>query len=189
MAERIAPRDTNGQPERDLRRELRLPDVVAIHVGNVLGSGIFVAPALVAAAAPGVPGGAGLWLLGGLIAAAGAACYAECGTRLPRCGGFYVYYREVYGLPLAFVGGWAALLVTYPASIAAIALIFGRYLPEAIPWMPDRPALAAAGAAPSSPWAPSSAPWSWCSGRTTAGAISALPPVRSGIRDASSARR
>lgn len=143
MIDRSDTSDQEAGPPRDLKRELRLPDLVAIHVGNVLGSGIFVAPAVIAAAAPGILGGASLWLLGGLIAATGAACYAECGTRLPRCGGFYVYYREVYGLPVAFVAGWAALLVTYPASIAAIALIFGRYLPEAIPWLPVSPAIAA----------------------------------------------
>jgi APA family basic amino acid/polyamine antiporter len=44
-----------------------------------------------------------------------------------------VFYREAYGAPVAFVGGWAAVLVTYPASIAAIALVFARYLGEVVP--------------------------------------------------------
>ena len=116
-----------------LRRQLGLFDVIALHVGSVLGSGIFVAPAAVAAATAGTWQAAAFWALGGLVTGCGAACYAECGTRLPRPGGFYVTYREVYGTPMAFVGGWAALLVTYPASIAAIALVFGRYLGEVIP--------------------------------------------------------
>jgi APA family basic amino acid/polyamine antiporter len=125
-----------------LKRQLRLPDVVAVYVGNILGSGIFVAPAVVAAALPGVAG-AWLWILGGMIAACGAAVYAECGVRLPRTGGFYVCYRQVYGEAVAFVGGWAALLVTYPASIAAIALIFGRYLGEIVPAVASYPTLPA----------------------------------------------
>ena len=33
--------------------------------------------------------------------------------------------------PIAFVGGWAAIFVTYPASIAAIALVFAEYLAKA----------------------------------------------------------
>lgn len=74
-----------------------------------------------------------MWLVGGFVAACGASVYAECGSRLPHAGGFYVYYREVYGPAMAFVSGWAALLVTYPASNAAIALVFGRYLGQAIP--------------------------------------------------------
>ncbi len=123
-----------GPPERtgELKRQLDVLDAAAIFVGIILGSGIFVAPAAVAAAAPG-PAGPLLWLLGGCIAACGAFCYAECGARLPRTGGFYVFYREAFGAPVAFVGGWAAVLVTYPASIAAIALVFARYLGEVVP--------------------------------------------------------
>jgi APA family basic amino acid/polyamine antiporter len=117
----------------DLKRQLGLLDAAAIYVGIILGSGIFVAPAAVAGVAPGWVAGACLWLLGGLVAACGAFCYAECGARLPRTGGFYVFYREAYGAPLAFVGGWAAVLVTYPASIAAIALVLARYLGEVVP--------------------------------------------------------
>jgi APA family basic amino acid/polyamine antiporter len=130
----------------DLRRKLGLADAVAIFVGIILGSGIFVAPSDVAAAAPGWGSATLLWLVAGFVAACGAFCYAECGARLPRTGGFYVFYREVYGDAVAFVGGWAALLITYPASIAAIADIFARYLAEAIPGLPEesRPVAAAA---------------------------------------------
>ncbi|HEY3359849.1 MAG TPA: amino acid permease [Polyangia bacterium] len=129
----------------DLARRLGLVDAAAIFVGIILGSGIFFAPAGVAAVAPGAAG-VWLWLAGGLAAAAGALCYAECGARMPRTGGFYVYCRAVYGEPVAFVGGWAALLVTYPASMAAIALVFGHYLGEAVPALAGHPTLAAAGA-------------------------------------------
>lgn len=133
-------------PPAELQRRLGLADAAALYVGNILGSGIFVAPAAVAAAAAGAAPGAALWALGGALAGCGALCYAECGARLPRPGGFYVFYREVYGLPVAFVGGWAALLVTYPASIAAIALVFARYVEEAIPGLRAPEAAIAASA-------------------------------------------
>ncbi|MDX1389281.1 MAG: amino acid permease, partial [Acidobacteriota bacterium] len=116
-----------------LRRQLGRWDAVAIFVGIILGSGIFVAPRYVAEAAPGALAGVGLWLIGGIIAACGAFCYAECAARLPRTGGFYVFYRAVYGESVAFVGGWAAILITYPASIAASAHIFSDYLREVVP--------------------------------------------------------
>lgn len=122
-----------GSAAPALARRLELADAIAIFVGIILGSGIFVAPAHVAAAAPSLPAALALWAVGGLIAACGAFCYAECGSRLPRNGGFYVYYREVYGDWLAFAGGWAALLVTYPASIAAIALLSAAYVIELVP--------------------------------------------------------
>ena len=101
---------------------------------------------MVAAAIVSPIGGALFWVLGGFIAACGAACYAECGSRLPQAGGFYVTYRTVYGPALAFVGGWVAVVVTYPASTAAIALVFGSYLGEVIPALAGHETLAAAGA-------------------------------------------
>jgi len=137
---------TASVPSGQLKRQLGLWDAIAIFVGIILGSGIFWTPAQVAGAAPGVLAAAGLWLVGGLVAACGAFCYAECGARLPRTGGFYVFYREVHGELVAFIGGWAALLITYPASIAVIALIFSEYLSEALPFLPEEPKVSAAGA-------------------------------------------
>lgn len=128
-----------------LARRLSVWDAVAIYVGVIIGSGIFVAPAGVAGAAPGLGSASLLWLAGGVVAACGAFCYAECGARLPKSGGFYVFYRAAYGEPVAFVGGWAAILITYPASIAGIALVFGRYLAELVPALAE--AVPATGAA------------------------------------------
>jgi APA family basic amino acid/polyamine antiporter len=135
-----------GAAGGELRRQLGFFDVAALHVGTILGSGIFVAPAAIAAAFARTPLAAAMWFAGGLVAACGAAVYAECGSRLPRAGGFYVYYREAYGPAMAFVGGWAALLVTYPASTAAIALIFGHYLGQAVPLFEGHATACAAGA-------------------------------------------
>ena len=133
-------------PAGELRRQLGFPDVAALHVGAILGSGIFVAPAAIAAASAGPASAAALWLAGGLVAACGASIYAECGSRLPHAGGFYVYYREVYGPAMAFVGGWAALLVTYPASAAAIALVFGHYIGQVVPALEGHATACAAAA-------------------------------------------
>lgn len=112
-------------------RHLSLVDATAIYAGIILGSGIFVAPAAVAGAAPALPAALGLWLAGAVVAACGASCYAECASRMPSNGGFFVFQREAYGPGVAFVGGWAAIFVTYPASIAAIALVLASYLAEA----------------------------------------------------------
>ena len=113
-----------------LPRHLGLPAAAAIYVGIILGSGIFVAPALVAATGASPSGSTLLWLFGAVVAACGASCYAECAARLPESGGFFVFHRVAYGPAVAFVGGWAAIFITYPASIAAIALILASYLRE-----------------------------------------------------------
>jgi APA family basic amino acid/polyamine antiporter len=112
-------------------RHLGLADATAIYAGIILGSGIFVAPAAVAEAAPALPLALALWVAGGLVAACGASCYAECSSRVPESGGFFVFQRKAFGPGVAFVGGWAAVFVTYPASIAAIALVFASYFAEA----------------------------------------------------------
>jgi APA family basic amino acid/polyamine antiporter len=106
-------------------------DATAVFAGILLGSGIFVAPAAIAGAVPSIPAACALWICGAVVAACGACCYAECAARVPSNGGFFVFNREAYGPSVAFVGGWAAIFVTYPASIAAIALVFSEYLAQA----------------------------------------------------------
>jgi APA family basic amino acid/polyamine antiporter len=118
-------------PSAAPRRHLGLADATAIYAGIILGSGIFVAPAAIAGAVPSIPLALGLWICGGAVAACGASCYAECAARVPSNGGFFVFNREAYGPAVAFVGGWAAIFITYPASIAAIALVFAEYLAKA----------------------------------------------------------
>ena len=113
------------------RRHLGLADATAIYAGIILGSGIFVAPAAIAGAVPSIPAAFALWVCGAAVAACGASCYAECAARVPSNGGFFVFNREAYGPAMAFVSGWTAIFVTYPASIAAIALVFAEYLAKA----------------------------------------------------------
>lgn len=116
-----------------LARTLSLTDAVSMVVGIILGSGIFVAPAAVAALAPNLFAAAGLWALGAFIAGCGAMCYAECGARLPHDGGFFVFFERAFGWRLAFVAGWAALLISYPTSLAGVTQLGVGYLPAAWP--------------------------------------------------------
>lgn len=104
-------------------------------VGIILGSGIFVAPATVAALAPHPAQAAGLWAAGALIAGCGAMVYAECGARLPHDGGFFVFFERAYGARIAFVAGWAALFISYPTSLAGVTKLGVGYLPAAWPAM------------------------------------------------------
>ena len=127
-----------------LPRHLGLVSATAIYVGIILGSGVFVAPSTVSATGAGPGGAVLLWFLGAVVAACGASCYAECAARLPHSGGFFVFHREAYGPAVAFVGGWAAIFITYPASIAAIALVLAAYLKEAASIAVDERLLAAA---------------------------------------------
>ena len=63
-----------------------------------------------------------MWLVMGAMTTAGALCYAELTTRLPRAGGAYVFLREGFGRRTAFVYGWMAMLVMDPGITAALGI-------------------------------------------------------------------
>lgn len=96
-------------------------------VGGIIGSGIFLNPAVVAERA----GTAGLtmtaWLVGGAVAVLGAFIYAELGGRRPEAGGGYVYLRDAFGPLPAFLYAWTLLLVIATGAIAAVAMTFASY--------------------------------------------------------------
>jgi basic amino acid/polyamine antiporter, APA family len=97
---------------------------IAMVVGNVIGSGIFFKPGGIAADAGSFPLIITAWILGGLICLGGALCFAELAVMLPRAGGLYVYLREAYGRPVAFLFGWTEFLFGKPASIGALSVVF-----------------------------------------------------------------
>jgi amino acid transporter len=67
------------------------------------------------------------WILGGVLALAGALTFAELAALYPRTGGMYVYIREAFGRAPAFLFGWAELLIIRPASFGAIAITSAEY--------------------------------------------------------------
>jgi amino acid transporter len=137
------PNPPAGSP-RELRRILGVWDAAALIIGITIGSGIFATPPLVADHLPGTGPMLMVWMLGGLLALCGALCYAELAAMFPETGGQFVFLREGYGRLPAFSYGWSALLVTYPASIAAVSVVFTAYLARLVP-IDDayRPAVAA----------------------------------------------
>ncbi|MBC7985114.1 MAG: amino acid permease, partial [Sphingomonadaceae bacterium] len=68
-----------------------------------------------------------VWLLGGLVALAGALVYAELAARRPAVGGQYAYLRDAWGPLPAFLYGWSLLLVIQSGGMAAVAITFARY--------------------------------------------------------------
>ncbi len=96
-------------------------------MGGIIGAGIFVNPAEVARHVDTPFLIVGVWLLGGLIALAGALVYAELAARRPEVGGQYAYLRDAYGPTPAFLYGWSLLLVIQSGGMAAVAITFARY--------------------------------------------------------------
>jgi APA family basic amino acid/polyamine antiporter len=113
-----------------LLRRLGLFDATMLVMGGIIGAGIFVNPAEVARAVHTPVLIVGAWLLGGLIAMAGALVYAELAVRRPETGGQYAYLRDAFGPTTAFLYGWSLLLVIQSGGMAAVAITFARYFLE-----------------------------------------------------------
>ena len=96
-------------------------------VGGIIGSGIFLNPALVAERVRSAELTLLVWVLGGGIALIGALVFAELGARRPVAGGGYVYLRDAYGRLPAFLYAWTLLLVIATGAIAAVAVTFAGY--------------------------------------------------------------
>lgn len=112
----------------DLRRVIGFWGGTALIVGITIGSGIFRTPPTIAGLVPDPGVIMALWLAFGLISICGALTVAELSSMLPRAGGVYVFLREAYGDAVAFVFGWVYVLVTTPATVAALATVFGEFL-------------------------------------------------------------
>lgn len=117
--------------ETALRRGLTSTHVISIVVSSIIGTGIFIrsasmmqevgSPLLLMAA----------WLLAGLLTLAGTLSYAELCTLMPQAGGEYVFLREAFGRPSAFLFGWMRFVLG-AGMTAAIAVGVATFLTDAL---------------------------------------------------------
>ncbi|MEL6820785.1 MAG: amino acid permease [Calditrichota bacterium] len=116
-----------------LNRILNRFDAAMMIMGNMIGIGIFTTTGYFAGYI-GSPFLALLvWLIGGCYVFCGAVTYSELATRFPNSGGDYNYLGQTYHPLLGFLFGWSTFLVTYTASIAAIAIGFAAYFLRLLP--------------------------------------------------------
>src|SRR5438874_11491293 len=96
--------------ERGLVRGLGLFGATTLIVGSVIGSGIFVAPSIMAGyvQTPGLL--LGLWVVGALLTLSRALAYGAMAAALPRAGGQYVVLKEASSPRCGFLYGWTFLL-------------------------------------------------------------------------------
>ncbi len=116
----------------DARRTLSAFDIGCLVVGGIVGVGIFFTPAEVARRVDDASQALGAWALGGFIALCGALVTAELAGRLPGHGGTYLYIREAFGRPLAFLYGWANWLVIQSGALGVIGLVLADNLDIAL---------------------------------------------------------
>jgi basic amino acid/polyamine antiporter, APA family len=67
------------------------------------------------------------WVIGAVLALAGARAYAEIAQIVPRSGGEYRYLSSLVHPALGYLAGWASLLLGFSAPIAIDAFAAGAF--------------------------------------------------------------
>lgn len=122
-----------------LRKEFGFLGLLAILFGTVVGSGIFVSPALILDRVSN--GGIVLlvWIVAAIIGLLGGLCYAELGSFVRNAGGEFAFVHKAFSFNgkqpfkmiseiLAFSMVWTQAAITRPSSIAIISLAFAEYV-------------------------------------------------------------
>lgn len=117
---------TEGQ--NNLKKNLGLIATMALVIGMVIGSGIFMKPGSVILAAGDSTLALTAWLLGGSITLAAGLTVSELGAQIPKTGGLYTYLNEVYGKVWSYLYGWMQTVIYGPATIGALGLYFSSLM-------------------------------------------------------------
>ena len=111
-----------------LLRQLGIVSATALVVSNMVGTGIFTTTGFLAGDLGSSKVVLSIWVVGALVALAGAFCYSELGMNFPSSGGEYVYLTRAYGPTWGFMTGWISFFAGFSAPVAAASLAFSDYL-------------------------------------------------------------
>ncbi|XP_061929349.1 b(0,+)-type amino acid transporter 1 isoform X2 [Apis cerana] len=114
-----------------LKRRVGLVSGVALIVGTMIGSGIFVSPSGLLVRTGSIGISFLVWTACGMLSLCGALAYAELGTMNTSSGAEYAYFMDAFGAPPAFLFSWVSTLVLKPSQMAIICLSFAQYAVEA----------------------------------------------------------
>ena len=113
--------------KKQLQKNLGAAAALSTVVGMVIGGGVFFKPQAVYEITGGAPGlGMLAWVLAGIMTITAGLTAAEVSAAIPKTGGMMVYIEEIYGKKLGFLTGWMQSVLFFPATIAAISVMFGQ---------------------------------------------------------------
>ncbi|KAK7098008.1 hypothetical protein V1264_004902 [Littorina saxatilis] len=120
------------QEKVGLKKQITLFQGVAIIVGIIIGSGIFVSPVGILIHVKSVGMSLVMWGVCGLYNTLCALCYAELGASIPQSGGEYIYIKRAFGDYPAFICLWINFMLICPVGVAALSLIASLYILQPI---------------------------------------------------------
>src|SRR5512141_1329639 len=97
-------------------------------IANVIGVGIYTTPGFLARDLGSPFAIIAIWIVGAMLALAGALSYSELGAAFPEAGGEYIYLREAFGSLWGYLSGWTSFFAGFSAPIGAAAIGFAAYL-------------------------------------------------------------
>lgn len=106
---------TDGQ----MPKTMNAKDLMAMGIGAVIGSGIFILPGTVAANDAG-PGVSLSFLAAAIVCGLAGMCYAEFSSAIPVAGSAYSYGNIIYGEFIGWIMGWA-LVLEYLLAVACVS--------------------------------------------------------------------
>lgn len=110
-----------------LQKNLGLTAALSTVIGMVIGGGVFFKPQAVYTLTGGEPGlGMIAWIVAGVITITAGLTAAEISAAIPKTGGMMVYIEEIYGKKLGVLTGWMQCALFFPATVAALAVMFGN---------------------------------------------------------------
>jgi len=116
---------------QNLPRVLGRFSIIAVVIGTMIGSGIFIVPSSMAADLKSPLLMLAVWVVGGVLSFFGALALSELGAAYPQAGGMYIFLREAYGPLVSFLFGWTLFLIIDTGSMATLAVAFSsKYLPQ-----------------------------------------------------------
>lgn len=115
-------------PQQNFQRTIGLSTATALIITTIIGSGIFMRPAEMAALLGSPILIFVVWIIAGLFTMLTVMVLAEIAAMLPETGGTYAFMRHMYGDFWSYLYGWAAFAVVNCAGSAGIAFITSQYL-------------------------------------------------------------
>jgi APA family basic amino acid/polyamine antiporter len=116
---------SHSEGEHRMKRVLGATDLVALGIGAIIGSGIFVITGAAAAAHAG-PAVVVSFLIAGAVAAFAALCYSELAAMIPVSGSAYTYTYATMGELVAWIIGWD-LILEYLIGASAVSVGWSGY--------------------------------------------------------------
>ena len=110
-----------------LQKNIGLAAALSTVIGMVIGGGVFFKPQAVYTLTGGAPGlGMIAWFIAGVLTITAGLTAAEVSAAIPKTGGMMVYIEEIYGKKLGALTGWMQSSLFFPATIAALAVMFAN---------------------------------------------------------------